>query len=79
MIVSRRRLMQWAASMSIPGAPTPRRFVQASHSPTVRSAFRPELLPSKKEIWDLMHSQIQVFAKLIHAIDAMSASQLKKA
>jgi len=26
-----------------------------------------------------MHSQIQVFAKLIHAIDAMSASQLKKA
>ena len=27
---------------------------------------------------DLMQSQIQVFAKLIHTIDAMSASQLRK-
>jgi hypothetical protein len=27
---------------------------------------------------DLMHSQIQVFAKLIHKIDAMPAGQLKK-
>jgi hypothetical protein len=27
---------------------------------------------------DLMYSQIQVFARLIHGIDAMSASQLKK-
>ena len=27
---------------------------------------------------DLMYSQIQVFAKLIHRIEAMSASQLKK-
>jgi hypothetical protein len=27
---------------------------------------------------DLMHSQIQVFARLIHKIDAMPAGQLKK-
>jgi len=27
---------------------------------------------------DLMHSQIQVFAKLIHTIDTMSAGQLKR-
>ena len=27
---------------------------------------------------DLMYSQIQVFAKLIHTIDAMSAGQLRK-
>jgi len=66
MAFSRRRLMQWAASMIAPGTPTPRRFVPASHSQAVGSLFRPELLPSKKEIWD--H----------HTIDKMSAGHLKR-
>jgi|SRR5207253_435719 len=32
----------------------------------------------EKSSADLMHSQIQVFAKLVHTIDAMSAGQLRK-
>ena len=43
MSVSRRRFMRWAASMSM---------IPAWNAQTAVSAFRPELLPPKKEIWD---------------------------
>jgi hypothetical protein len=44
---SRRGFMQWAASMSAIAIPSIGDGPQA-----VKSAFRPELLPPKKEIWD---------------------------
>ena len=43
MSLSRRRFMQWAAAVTATGAAAPAR---------ARSAFRPELLPPEKEVWD---------------------------